>query len=105
MSDQIPGGLADGLSLRKIADKHRVNIDQLRQQLELGIEVELEHTSSKAVATEIAMDHLYEDPTYYQKLKQVERQRAGTLKEIAKINVVRNSVFNYLSKGGQQEDK
>ena len=38
----------------------------------MGIKVEMEHTDSKEKAKEIAMDHLWEDPTYYTKLKKVE---------------------------------
>lgn len=34
----------------------------------------MEHTGSKSIAKEIAMDHLFEDPKYYTKLKQVENQ-------------------------------
>jgi hypothetical protein len=37
-------------------------------QLRRGTEVELEHTSSRAIAQRIAMDHLTEDPKYYRKL-------------------------------------
>ena len=38
------------------------------RQLARGARVEMEHTSSRAVAREIAMDHLVEDPAYYKKL-------------------------------------
>lgn len=37
-----------------------------------GIKTELEHTHNKAVAKEIAKDHLSEDPQYYKKLKLIE---------------------------------
>jgi hypothetical protein len=40
--------------------------------LRTGIKVEAEHTSNKAVAREIALDHLGEDPKYYEKLKKAE---------------------------------
>ena len=39
------------------------------EQLKIGIEVELEHTSDRNIAKKIAMDHLKEDPRYYTKLK------------------------------------
>lgn len=39
-----------------------------REQLEMGIEVELEHTSDEEIARKIALDHLAEDPRYYTKL-------------------------------------
>lgn len=37
-------------------------------QLEIGIQVEMEHTDSPEIAKEIALDHLTEDPIYYTKL-------------------------------------
>jgi len=60
--DKIPGGLADG---RKPSDFDK-------KALAAGIRVEMEHTSDKRVAGEIAMDHLTEDPKYYEKLKTIE---------------------------------
>lgn len=49
------------------ADKHRVSsFDPL--QLRKGIKVEMEHTNDSSIAREIAMDHLVEDPRYYDKL-------------------------------------
>lgn len=65
--DQIPGGLADK---KKPSD---FNEDQLRK----GIKVELEHTDDRTKAREIAMDHLTEDPKYYDKLEKIEKH-AGT---------------------------
>ena len=62
-TDQIPGGLADK---KKPSDFPKDLLDQ-------GIKVEMEHTSSRAIATEIAMDHLTEDINYYKKLKTIEK--------------------------------
>ena len=42
------------------------------EELKKGIEVELEHTNYRAIATIIAKHHLAEDPEYYTKLKKVE---------------------------------
>jgi len=39
----------------------------------MGIKVEMEHTKDRAIAREIALDHLTEDPKYYSKLKKVEK--------------------------------
>jgi hypothetical protein len=47
-------------------------IDYDPEELKKGIEVELEHTNYKAIATIIAKHHLAEDPQYYTKLKAVE---------------------------------
>ena len=38
-------------------------------QLQIGIEVEKEHTDDEKLAEKIARDHLAEDPHYYTKLK------------------------------------
>jgi len=62
--DKIPGGLADNADPRDFDPK----------SLEEGILVEMEHTSDKNIATEIAMDHLTEDKNYYKKLKTIEKE-------------------------------
>jgi len=42
---------------------------ELYKQLKMGIEVEMEHTDNPKLAMKIAMDHIKEDPKYYDKLK------------------------------------
>ncbi|MBD3227000.1 MAG: hypothetical protein GF329_02345 [Candidatus Lokiarchaeota archaeon] len=42
------------------------------KQLEMGIKVEMEHTSDPEIAKEIAMDHLKEHPRYYDYLEEME---------------------------------
>ena len=42
----------------------RPSLDQIKK----GIEVEMEHTDDKRTALKIALDHLKEDPKYYDKL-------------------------------------
>lgn len=68
----IPGGIANGMPLEDIAKKHGVDLAELEAEYEKGIKVEMEHTSDKNVAMEIARDHLFEDPKYYTKLAKVE---------------------------------
>ena len=67
--DVIPGGLAD--------KKQPEDFDQ--EALKKGLKVELEHTSDSDIALEIAMDHLSEDPLYYDKLAKMEK---GEIKEM-----------------------
>jgi len=43
----------------------------INSELTKGIKEEMEHTDDKKLAKKIAMDHLYEDPRYYSKLKKV----------------------------------
>lgn len=67
--DLIPGGRAAGRSPREFDP----------QQLRIGCGVEMEHTTDRRIACEIAMDHLVEDPRYYQKLRAVHLDGAGSL--------------------------
>lgn len=60
------------LSAKEIADHHGVSIDSINKQLKIGINVEHEHTKDKKASREIALDHLKEDPKYYDKLKKME---------------------------------
>jgi len=62
-NDMVEGGLAD--------DAKPEDFD--KDQLSMGIAVEMEHTDDPKLAREIAMDHLKEDPKYYTKLKEVEK--------------------------------
>jgi len=80
--DKIPGGLSQGKTLYDIAKHHKVDVKLLRSQLRKGIKVELEHTSDKSIAKEIAMDHLYEDPFYYDKLEKIETNEIKVNKPI-----------------------
>ena len=70
--DNIPGGLAKGMTLNDIAEKHGVSVDMLVAEFKKGIQTEMEHTTDREMAKEITMDHLFEDPQYYTKLSSVE---------------------------------
>ena len=72
-TEKIKGGMSDNKSLKEIAQKHDVDIDDILKQLELGIKVEMEHTDDPKVAIEIAKDHLDEFPTYYSELDKMEQ--------------------------------
>jgi len=78
--DVIPGGLAKGMTLNDIAKKHNISVDTIVKDLKKGMKVEMEHTTDVNVAKEIAFDHLYEDPKYYDKLAKME---AESITEIA----------------------
>lgn len=65
--DKLKGGKADKKSPK----------DFNKKALLEGMRHELEHTSSKKLAMEIAMDHLTEDPNYYKKLKSIEKSEAS----------------------------
>jgi hypothetical protein len=61
------------LTIPAIAKKHKVTTDYIKQQLARGIKVELEHTTHRNVAREIALDHLAERANYYVELAKVEK--------------------------------
>ena len=77
--DGLKGGLADNKTLKQIANKHSDKISSLRNQLKIGVKIEMEHTNDKDIAFEIAMDHLMEDPNYYTNLNKIEK---GEFKEM-----------------------
>ena len=76
--DKIPGGLGDKLKgsmedqHKQLAKMHKVSVEDIDAQVKKGIKVEMEHTSDEAIAHEIAMEHVYEDPKYYDKLSKID---------------------------------
>lgn len=80
-SNVLKGGLSDKMSLKDIVNKHlpkdsdkaKFNdmLKLLKTQLNKGIDVEMEHVDDEDKAREIAMDHLSEDPKYYDKLSKM----------------------------------
>ena len=81
--DEIPGGLAKGKTLIDLAKrwdpKGYYNTKQfaseyIKKKLLQGIKVEMEHTTDVHYAAEIAMDHLWEDLKYYDKLAKIENE-------------------------------
>jgi hypothetical protein len=87
VTDKIPGGLSDGRSPEEFN----------QVQLNDGIKVELEHTSDVNIATEIAMDHLTEDPLYYEKLKTIETH-SFNFKKIKTASDNLNCLYDVLNK-------
>jgi hypothetical protein len=73
--DELDGGNADDLTIEKLAKKHKTKVENIINQLIKGIEVEKEHTNEVNLAMEIAMDHLSEDPKYYDKLEKIESHK------------------------------
>lgn len=72
--EQVFKGIAQGKSLKDIADKHKVSMEEIQKQLDKGTKVEMEHTKDKELAKKIAMDHLFEIPDYYSKLNKIEKK-------------------------------
>ena len=83
-SEILKGGNADNKTLVQIAKKHDAKgyyhivdmVQSLKKQLDMGIEIEMEHTNNEDEAIEIALDHLWENPSYYTKLKKSDIEEA-----------------------------
>lgn len=73
--DLIKGGMSDHMTFRAIAEKHKVSLLHILNQFEIGIGIEKEHTDDINIASEIAKDHLAEDPDYYTKLQDMEAKK------------------------------
>lgn len=73
--DQLPGGVGD--------DKTPEDFDE--DDVKEGAEHELEHTFDPDVATEIAIDHLTEDPDYYKTKKISGNYLAKALKRVESL--------------------
>lgn len=79
--DELSGGKADKKSPSEFDPK----------SLRAGMHVEREHTSNKHLQKEVAMDHLTEDPHYYEKLRVMEGStekkatQRGFFDELSKI--------------------
>jgi len=70
VGDIITGGKAD--------KKKPQDFD--KEQIKMGLKVEMEHTDDPMVAIEITMDHLTEFPDYYTRLDKMEKQAKGDTK-------------------------
>ena len=95
--NKIPGGLSQGMDITDIANKHKVDIDDLAKELQDGIKVELEHTTDRKVAEEIALDHLFEDPKYYTKLQSIENPKNEYV-------MYRTHIMKPVDKGGMGDE-
>lgn len=65
-------------SPEQLAKRHGVSLTTINKQLHMGINVELEHTTDRSEAREIALDHLREMPDYYSRLADMERSGGVT---------------------------
>jgi hypothetical protein len=93
--DNIPGGLAKGMTLNDIAKHHNISPQTLKNEFIKGYAIEREHTTDINIAKEIALDHLYEDPNYYSKLSKIEiPYNEATASDIIKdLDTVKNDLI------------
>lgn len=78
VGDEIPGGLGDH------SNPSDFDIDQLIK----GIDVEMEHTDDPMIALEISIDHLRENPQYYDYLEDMENEMNDDADEDKMIDVL-----------------
>ncbi len=86
-------------SVEKIAKKHKVSPSIIEKQLEMGIKVEKEHTTSNQLAKEIDLQHLDEIPDYYSKLRKVEK-----VQEMISTSAQTGRTFRSISSKEDQQD-
>jgi hypothetical protein len=70
-----------------------------QKQLQMGTSIEHEHTQDDALAQKIAMDHLREDPKYYDKLKAAGLEECGA--DVAVIKIGGAGVVGQAPKSGE----
>ena len=63
--EQFVGGEADNMTIKDLVEKHNVSEKDIKKEIEVGTKIEMEHTDSKKLAKEIAMDHIAEFADYY----------------------------------------
>ena len=78
-NNKFKGGKADKLTTQNIADKFNLDLDIIKYQICKGITIEMEHTSDKEKATEIATDHVSEITDYYDRLEKMENKASKEL--------------------------
>jgi phosphopantetheine adenylyltransferase len=110
--DKIPGGLAKGKTIIDLAKKYdskgyydpkQYAEEYIKPKLMQGIKVEMEHTTDVRIATEIAMDHLWENLEYYDKLAKIENPTNEGLKDLEKeLVVLYNKAFKMMPKSPAQ---
>lgn len=82
------GGVANGMSAQDLADKHGVSLEEIEAALDKGQKIEVEHTNDPKKAFEIAKDHIFEDPKYYEKLAKIEDEPANEYDNSLKVKGV-----------------
>ncbi len=103
--ENLEGGISDNKTLQDIAKKHKVDLSVLEKELNKGIKTEMEHTDNKSKAKEIAMDHLFEDPEYYTKLKRMETKESKDLKLSKNDNEMVRGIVDIINQVKDVENK
>jgi hypothetical protein len=109
--EKLKGGKADNKTFQDLVNKNKKKGTQLSElerqlktQLNKGIKVEMEHTKDRVKAKEITMDHLFEDPKYYDKLSKIESKESRSAKEKFKQDLKDDPEFQEYKKGAIRKD-
>ena len=104
--NEIPGGLAQFATIGDLATMHNLPLDQIIKQIVKGVKTESEHTTDLDIAMEIAFDHVYEDPKYYDKLSNIEEGEHDPVKPgILKKRLGKLSCTKVRAERSKLEDK
>lgn len=95
-------GLSKGKTIEDIAAMHNVSVSHIENQIEKGIQVEAEHTSNPQEQVKIAMDHLVENPNYYDILAEAHLEKGGELE--SKFLRIEKLILQELKKRGLQKE-
>jgi hypothetical protein len=107
-SEELEGGKADKMTPQNIADKHDIDIKEIQKELEMGVEIEMEHTNSPIKAKEVVMDHLFEFPDYYSNKEHGLKVSEKGLEKVHEGNILENffgSIGNAFGKGKNKDDQ
>lgn len=74
LSQYEPHQIEVSAMIDELAQKHGVTDTDIRVQLGIGTDIELEHTDDRKEAEQIALDHLGETPDYYTRLLKMEKE-------------------------------
>ena len=94
--EEYNNNLSEGKTLEDIAKHHDTKgyyhvddfVSSLKNQLDKGIIVEMENTKSEKLAKEKAMNNLWEDPNYYDKLPNVKESALPQQKSVDQLKKV-----------------
>jgi len=93
-------------TIEQLVIKYKVPKQDILIQLDKGIKVELEHIKDREIAREIALDHINEDPHYYNKLAKVglEESMDSEIHNYHKLDRILQKLCEMVIKG-QDSDK
>jgi len=72
--NKLVGGKADNLTPKDIANKFKVSVKYIKDQIKNGKKIESEHTDDEEKQIEIAEDHISEIPDYYERIEKMEKK-------------------------------